>query len=137
MSLGYEGVCKLVDQDNELAIYAYSGADWANPAHRNHIRDYDGIILIYKQCLEEPEIHTRMQRRSSGRKYESIKIITHIPDINKHIMDGNIIIDRECKNAIRRGSGSIVDYIAHKLLLKIFVYYQEKGVLPEIAAFVQ
>ena len=48
MSLGYEGVCKLVDQDNELAIYAYSGSDWANPAHRNYIRDCDGIILIYK-----------------------------------------------------------------------------------------
>ena len=93
MSLGYEGVCKLVEQDEEIAIYAYSGADFNDnyELRKQHVLDYDGEILIYKRCLEEPEIHTRIKRRPSGRKFEEVKRITHFPSVAKHIGNGDII----------------------------------------------
>ena len=136
MSLGYEGVCKLVDQDDEIAIYVYIGADIDCKTQIAYRFDLDGVITIYKRCLEEPEIHTRIKRRPSGKKYESIKRITHIPDISKHLNNGDVIIEKECKNACRRGNMK-TDYIAYRLLMKIFIYYQENGILPEHEMFMQ
>ena len=49
MSLGYEGVCKLVDQDDEIAIYVYSGADIDCKTQIAYRFDLDGVITIYYQ----------------------------------------------------------------------------------------
>lgn len=139
MSLGYEGVCKLVDQDNEIAIYAYSGANYNENCdeQKTHRLDYDGVIMIHKRCLEEPEIHTSIKRRPSGRKYESVKRITHVPRIGDHIRCGDIVIEKECRNAFRRGNSSEKDYIALAILIKIFEFYQKNGHLPEKEGFIQ
>ena len=137
MSLGYEGFCKLVEQDEEIAIYEYSGADFDNVQHMAHVRDYDGEIWIYKRCLEEPEIHTKIKRRPSGRKYEEVKRITHLPSVREHIKNGEVIIEKECVNAVRRHANADIDYIAYRLIIKIFTYYQENGFLPEEEMFIQ
>ena len=139
MSLGYEGTCKLVIQDEEVAVYAYSGANINDnyEFRKAHILDYDGEILIYKRCLEEPEIHTKIKRRPSGRKYEEVKRITHFPSIVEHIKNGDVVIEKECFNAFRRYDNMDVDYIAYRLILKIFMYYQENGILPEKEVFIQ
>ena len=139
MSLGYEGVCKLVEQDEEIAIYAYSGANINDnyELRKQHILDYDGEILIYKRCLEEPEIHTKTKRRPSGRKYEEVKRITHFPSVAKHIKNGDVVIEKECFNAFRRYANMEIDYIAYRLIEKIFTYYQENGCLPEKEGFIQ
>ena len=137
MGIGYEGFCKLADQDDEIAIYTYSGADINDnfDLRKKHLLDYDGVIVIYKRCLEEPEIHTKTVRRPSGRKYERVKRITHVPNILRHIKNGDIVIEKECFNAFRRCGWVDVDYIAYNLLYYIFVYYQEKGCLPEDEMF--
>jgi len=139
MSLGYEGVCKLVDQDDELVIYAYSGANYNEnyEEQKLHRLDYDGVIMIHKRCLEEPEIQRKMKRRPSGRKFESVKRIVLFPNISDHIKNGDIVIEKECHNAFRRYSTMSVDYIAHLLLIKIFEFYQENGRLPEKEGFIQ
>ena len=139
MSLGYEGFCKLIEQDEEVAIYAYSGANINDnyDLRKQHILDYDGEILIYKCCLEEPEIHTKIKRRPSGRKYEEVKRVTHFPNVVEHIRNGDVIIEKECFNAFKRYSGMEIDYIALQLLCKIFTYYQENGCLPEKEGFIQ
>ena len=139
MSLGYEGFCKLIEQDEEVAIYAYSGANINDnyDLRKQHILDYDGEILIYKCCLEEPEIHTKIKRRPSGRKYEEVKRVTHFPNVVEHIRNGDVIIEKECFNAFKRYSGMEIDYIALQLLCKIFTYYQENGYLPEKEGFIQ
>ena len=139
MSLGYEGVCKLIEQDEEFAIYAYSGADINDnyELRKQHILDYDGEILIYKRCLEEPEIHTKIKQRPSGRKYEEVKRITHFPNVVEHIRNGDVVIEKECFNAFKRYSCMEIDYIALNLLYKIFTYYQENGCLPEKEGFIQ
>ena len=139
MSLGNEGTCKLIDQDDEIAIYAYSGANYNGNCEeqKQHRLDYDGVILIHKRCLEEPEIHTSIKRRPSGRKYESVKRITHVPSIDDHIRCGDIVIEKECCNAFRRGSASETDNIAHAVLIKIFEFYQKNGRLPDKEGFIQ
>ena len=139
MSLGYEGICRLVMQDDEGAIYAYSGANINDnyELRMAHALDYDGEILIYKRCLEEPEIHTKLKRRPSGRKYEEVKRITHFPNIVEHIRKGNVIVEKECFNAFRLYSGMEIDYIAYRLIVNIFIYYQENGCLPEKEGFIQ
>lgn len=139
MSLGYEGVCKLVEQDEEFVIYAYSGANINDnyELRKLHTLDYDGEILIYKRCLEEPEIHTKIKRRPSGRKYEEVKRITHLPSVGEHISNGDVVVTKECFNAFRRYGSVDVDYIAYQLIFKIFQSYQENGFLPEKEVFIQ
>ena len=139
MSLGYEGVCKLVEQDEEMAIYVYSGANINDnyELRKQHALNYDGEFLIYKRCLEEPEIHTKIKRSPSGRKYEEVKRITHFSSVAKHIENGDVVIEKECFNAFRRYANAEIDYIAYRLIEKIFTYYQENGCLPEKEGFIQ
>ena len=140
MVFGYEGYCKLIDEDTEIALYSYSGININEnyEVQKNYRFDFDGIILIYKCCLEEPEIHIKMKRRPSGRKYQSIKRIAHFPNIVKHIKNGDVVIEKECINAFRRYTDidmDYMDYIAYILLVKIFTYYQENGSLPKSEGF--
>ena len=139
MSLGYCGSCKLVMQDEELAIYSYSGANLNDnfELRNQHALDYDGEFLIYKHCLEEPEIHTKIKCRPSGSKYTEVKRITHSPNVAEHILNGNVVIEKECFNAFRRYANMDVDYIAYLLIIKVFTYYQENGCLPDKEGFVQ
>ena len=126
-------------QNEEIAIYAYSGANINDnyELRKEHILDYDGEFLIFKRCLEETEIHTKIKRKPSGRKYEEIKRIAHLPSVGKHIGNGDVVITKECFNAFRRHDGMDVDYIAYQLIYKIFQSYQENGCLPEKEGFIQ
>lgn len=95
-----------------------------------------GIIVIYKRCIEEPEIHEKIKRMTSGRKKLVTKRITHYPSIGDHIRAGEIIIEKEYKNAFQRPSYMPIDYIANMLLTKIFISYQENDVLPDKEIFI-
>ncbi len=46
MSLGYEGVCKLVEQDEKIAIYVYSGANINDnyEFRKQHVLDYRELV---------------------------------------------------------------------------------------------
>ena len=93
------------------------------------------MITIYKRCLEEPEIHSWLRRMPSGKKKLVAKRIPHFPSVDEHIQNGDIMIDKECKNAFCKGYS--FDYIAYRLLVHIFVNYQKKGELPEKDSFIQ
>lgn len=141
MSLGYCGMCLKVMEDDEAVVYSYAGENW-NDGGKSKSGDsllQDGIIFIYKRCLEEPEIHSKVRRTSSGRKKLITKRITHIPSICAHVNSGDIIVEKECKNAFQRPlfESMPLDYIAYRLLIHIFTRYQEYGVLPEKEAFIQ
>lgn len=63
MSLGYSGLCVKVMEDDEVAIYSYAGENLNDGVSK--IGDallQDGMITIYKRCLEEPEIHSRLRQ---------------------------------------------------------------------------
>ena len=139
MSLGYTGMCKKELEDDEMVIYSYSGENW-NDGGKSKSGDsllYDGSFIIYKDCLEEPEIHTKLKKMPSGRKKVVEKRIPHFPHIYKHIENGKIVIEKECKNAFKRYSETSIDYIAYLLLIHIFEKYQLDGYLVENDGFIQ
>ena len=141
MSLGYCGMCVKVMEDDEAVVYSYAGENW-NDGGKSQSRDsllQDGVIFIYKRCLEEPEIHSKIKRTASGRKKMIIKRITYVPSICDHVRNGDIIVEKECKNAFRhfRFKSIPLDYIAYRLLGCIFTRYQEDGILPEREYFIQ
>jgi len=139
MSLGYTGMCKKELEDDELVIYSYSGENW-NDSEKSKSGDvllYDGSFVIYKDCLEKPEIHTKLKKMPSGRKKIIEKRITHVPDIIKYVNDKRIVMEKECKNAFKRGATMPIDYIAYMLILHIFERFQLDGELPEKESFIQ
>lgn len=139
MSLGYTGMCKKELEDDELVIYSYAGENW-NDGGKSKSGDsmlYDGSFIIYKDCLEEPEIHTKVEKTTSGKKKVTEKRITHIPNIFEYVDNKKIIVEKECKNAFRRYPMMPIDYIAYRLLLHIFESYQLHGKLPEKDCFIQ
>ena len=93
MSLGYCGKCKLIEQNDVIVRYAYSGENWNdNNSLSGDIDLLDGIICIFKSGLEEPEIHIKNKKMPSGKRTSFEKRIVHTPAIEKHIVDGDIII---------------------------------------------
>ena len=139
VSLGYLGMCKKEAEDNEMVIYSYSGENWNDgcKSQKGDAELYDGIFLIYKDCLEEPEIHTKLKRMPSGRKKIIEKRITHIPNIYEYIQQNKIVVEKECKNAFRRRDNALIDYIAERLIYHVFEEYQLNGILPDKARFIQ
>ena len=139
MSFGYCAKCKLIEQNDEIARYAYSGENWNdNNSQSGDIDLLDGVICIFKRCLEEPEIHIKNKKMPSGKSTSFEKRIVHIPAIGKHIADGNIVIEKKCKNEFMRVTVSEVDgYLASYLLVKVFEKYQRGGILPEEESFIQ
>ena len=98
----------------------------------------DGIICIYKRCLEEPEIHVKNKKMPSGKRIAIEKRIVHTSSVGKYILNGDIVIEKECKNEFKRMAASGVDcYLADKLLKKIFEAYQREGTLPNEESFLQ
>ena len=138
MSIGFCGLCRKEAEDEKMVLYTYAGENW-NDHGKSKSGDsllYDGYFIIYKDCLEEPEIHTRMKRMPSGRKRTVVKRIPHFPAIFEHVRNGRIVVEKECKNAFRYPETLPIDYIAYHLLLHIFTQYQLDGALPEKEAFI-
>ena len=138
MSLGYIGFCRKIDEDIFSAVYEYSGENW-NDRRSTHgdARLFDGVFVIDKCCLEEPALVPSTFRAASGAEWDITGRALHSPKINKHIVEGNIKILRECKNAFRRNDRETTDYIAGKLLHTIFIQYQKEGKMPDTAAFIR
>ena len=68
LSLGYCGKCKLIYQDNNIARYVYFGENWNDEnSISGDINMLDGVICIYKKCLEEPEVQIKVKKFSSGK----------------------------------------------------------------------
>ena len=139
LSLGYCGKCKLIYQDDNIIRYAYSGENWNDDKSISGDIDLlDGVICIYKKCLEEPEVHIKVKKSSSGKKHTYEKRVVHTPSIGMHIANREIIIEKKCKNEFKRYITSDNDcYLAGKLLIKIFEAYQKNGKVPETEAFIQ
>ncbi len=112
MSLGYTGMCKKVAEDECLVIYSYAGENW-NDGVKSKSGDcqlQDGMFTIHKDDFCE--------------------------DIERCIQIGIIKIDRECKNAFCK-SGVPCDYIAWRLLRRLYIAYEQNGLFSETATFIQ
>ena len=138
MSIGYVGKCRMEMEDDEVAIYSYSGENWndGGKSQRGDRELYDGSFIIYKDCLEEPEIHIKRKKMPSGRTKLVEKRIVHFPNLFEHLENRKIVIEKECKNAFKVQEMPI-DFIASQLLLHVFERYQLEGELPEKEMFFQ
>ena len=129
MSLGFNGYARLIAEDEESAIYRYCTDDSNSHGDSSwNTADPDGEFELKKSSLEEPEIHTKVIRKN-GKKHTQIKKITHVVDIEKKLKDKDIVLNKAAINdcySNDRTSGNIT----HSLLQKIYLYYQENGVLP-------
>lgn len=68
MSIGYSGFAYLVDQDADSVMYSYGCSNLNDDKYMNLDSVKDGLIIINKNCLVQPEIHRKLKRFPNGRK---------------------------------------------------------------------
>ena len=82
MSLGFGVYFRLYAEDDATAIYECGEFDLNCDGYKEYYKNrlYDGLIIIKKKYLVEPEIHRKIKRMPSGRKrLVEKKIIKNIP----------------------------------------------------------
>lgn len=69
MSLGYAGHARLEVEDDEIAIYSYTGENWnvRDKDARNALESDEGQFVISKSCLIELAMHGKVKRLPNGR----------------------------------------------------------------------
>lgn len=140
MSKGYGGKMVLFEEDEEIAIYRYGGENLNDETDtRGSIKELDGEILIYKRCLVEAEIRTKIKKTANHKKILVTKRIPQPFDYGEAMRNGEIEILKPCKSEDSPvvGLGGKDYPFATKLLFRLFTVYQEEGKLPkEIYFFV-
>ena len=136
MSLGYVGHARLETEDNEIAIYSYTGENWnvQDKAERKRLESTVGQLTIDKSCLIGPELHSKIRKMPNGRKKLVKKKIVRHPDISELISDGSIVVDELC--GIDAEASDYRPCIYMRLLRIIFESYQLNGRLPEKEGFI-
>lgn len=130
MSLGYGGSCRKISEDNEFVLYEYSSY---NLSFENHEKNFDGLIMIRKSSLLEPERREKIRRMPGGRRKKFIKIILCEVPFEKLIESGDVRIEN-C-NCAWRFLANGVDFVARTLCLELFKGYQREGILPDKYSF--
>jgi len=129
MSIGIGGKAELITYDDTDVIYAYSVYNLNEAKRKDVISVLDGEIHLKRSCFVEPEIHQNVVRKPSGRKVTVEKRIINVPEYDKMIIDGEIIV----KNASHcfKTNDEGIDTIALRLLHILFREYQRTGEFPE------
>lgn len=136
MSYGFIGRAWLEAEDDETAIYSYSGEDInLHEADSVEKMKVAGSFIIRKSCLQEPEIHRRVRKMPNGRKKLVEKKIVISPNIGEAVNNGGIEIEKLC-GIDELKSESIPKY-AFALLWRIFDDYQRNGKLPKKVSIVK
>ena len=138
MSKGYCGRMELFTEDNDTAIYRYCGENWNDEGQtRGNMEDLDGEIIIYKKCLVEPEIHTKIKKTASHKKVLIEKRVVQPFNLGEALRNGDIEILKPCTSEHSCGVHLGIErmYFATTLLRKLFTEYQEQGKLPEKCSF--
>ena len=123
MSLGYCGGCRKISEDETFALYEYFSCDLSDGE-----KIFDGLILIKKNSLVEPERREKFRRMPNGRRQSFTKIILRDVPIDELIASGDVQIEN-CSRAWKFLPNG-VDYVAVTLCRKIFTAYQCEGALP-------
>lgn len=130
MSIGHGGSARIVLQDETAVIYEYAPYNLNHPEYRNNDCVYDGLIIISKKSLVEPEIHEKLKRMPGGRKKLITKRIRRDVDYSKLRKEGSLIIENSkyCWEFV--GEYRNIGMIAMKITFEIFDQYQKDGKLP-------
>lgn len=136
MSLVYVGHARLEVEDDEIAIYSYTGEDWnvRDEDARGALESEEGQFTIGKSCLVELAMHGRVERLPDGRKGRVEKAIVRHPDLAGMMDRGDIVVDKLC--GVDAEASGYRPFIYPCLLRHIFESYQLNGRLPEKEGFV-
>lgn len=135
MALGYAGHARLEAEDDEIAIYSYTGEDWnvRDESARAALVSDSGQFTISKSCLIEPEIHSKV-RKLNGRKRLVEKRVVRDPSLADLIRNGDVVVDKLC--VVDSEASVYPPRIYARLLRLIFRSYQINGRLPEKEGFI-
>ena len=129
MSIGHSAHGRKIAEDETTVIYEYNCVNINKENYKQLMKIYDGEITICKNGLVEPEIHEKTKRRKNGRKYIEIKRIHNDVNYNKLLEEKKIVI-KNCSNTWK-SANSGEDFMALKLIWKIFDYYQDNCCMPK------
>ena len=136
MSLGYARHARLETEDDEIAIYSYTGENWnvRDEDARNALESEEGQFTISKSCLIELAMRRKVKRLPNGRKGRAEKAIVRHPDLAGMMDRGDIVVDKLCGGDTKTSGYHPCIYL--RLLHHIFESYQLNGRLPEKEGFV-
>ena len=136
MSLGYAGHARLEVEDDEIAIYSYTGENWnvRDEDARSALVSEEGQFTISKSCLIELAMHGKVERLPNDRKGHVEKAIVKHPDLAGMMDRGDIVVDKLCGVDTEAFGYRPCIYLC--LLRHIFESYQLNGRLPEKEEFV-
>ncbi|MBR5269993.1 MAG: hypothetical protein IKU21_05765 [Anaerotignum sp.] len=130
MSLGYGGTCRRIAEDSQWVSYEYAVYNLNVLEYEGKKELFDGEIEIRKSALIEPEIRETIKRFPGGRRKRMTKRIIREVPIVELLEKGEIRIT-ECSHSWQWMDFGC-EYIAYRLVNKIFQYYQENDILPEV-----
>ncbi len=128
MSISHGGHAHLFLADDTLVLYTYCCYDANKSNYKDFIKTEDGELIIARDAFIEPKIHVKIKRTASGRKKIFAKRVRRDVSISELIEAGRIKVKNASGTWLVRGPG--VDFIACRLLSKIFTEYQDTGEIP-------
>ena len=134
MSLGYCAKAVLEMADEKSLLYMYNSYNINLEGYEAYMEKYDGVIIIDRASLVEPEIHMKRVRRPSGKKVYEEKIIEKEVQLEALLKNGSVKIENSC------GAWNIVDgydVMALNLVRKIFKEYQRERKVSENVVIVK
>lgn len=133
MSIGFGGWCYISAQDENTVIYQYGSYNLNDELYRNKTHIMDGLLIIDKNSLVEPDIHKKLKRLPGGMKKLIIKQIFVDVSYSYLYNNGKIQIEN-CSNCWKTVYDN-QDFIAWHLIWNLFTEYQKNGYLPEKTSF--
>lgn len=129
MSIGFCGRAILEAADDAMLLYFYYACNTNNTNYKEYFDKYDGEIIIKRKTLVEPEKYLKRIRKPSGRKVFKERVRIKEVDMGKLLSNGDVEIHNASGTWQLLDNG--YDFMAIRLLHKIFKEYQEKCDIPE------
>lgn len=129
MSMGYGGYMDLVANDSTTLMYTYCCYNVSNDDYKKYKGLADGEIVILRNALVEPEIHSKLKKMPSGHKRIVEKRVRQEVPWADLLTSGMIIVKNASGTWCTNSAG--IDIMAFKMLFKLFNSYQDTGEIPE------
>ena len=129
MSRGHVGFCQKISEDDDFVLYEYFSY---NLNFEDHEEIFDGLILIKKSALLEPERREKFRRMPSGKRRKFTKIILREVPLHELIDSGDVQIEN-CSHAWKFLTNG-VDLIAYRMCKKFLNTINSKELCPTKAA---
>ena len=129
MSRGYGGDMDLVADDSTTLMYTYCCYNVNNDNYKKYMGLADGEIVIFRNALIEPEIHSKIKKLPGGHKRIVEKRVKRDVSWEDLFICRRVIVKNASGTWFTTLEG--IDFIALKMLFKLFSEYQRTGEVPK------